>query len=121
MAKDKSPKLRTVNKSVSAFPLNEFPKEFPFLLGKELIYMLASKGKPELEGSDWENIFAKLVGIYIVFLVLWITRSVFNALKDYLKQIPTYSDKPIDSYIQVIMIILWSFGALTIILFINII
>jgi hypothetical protein len=62
MENDKAPKLRTVNKSVSAFPLNEFPKEFPFLLGKELIYLLASKGKPELEGSEWENIFANCIG-----------------------------------------------------------
>jgi len=62
MEKDKSPKLRTVNKSVSAFPLNEFPKEFPFLLGKELIYLLASKGKPELEGSEWESIYASCIG-----------------------------------------------------------
>ncbi|MDR2004409.1 MAG: hypothetical protein LBQ74_15385 [Prevotella sp.] len=62
MEQDKSPKLRTVNKSVSAFPLNEFPKDFPFLLGKELIYLLASKGKPDLEGSDWENIFANCIG-----------------------------------------------------------
>lgn len=45
MENDKSPKLRTVHKSVSAFPLNDFPKEFPFLLGKELIYLLASKGE----------------------------------------------------------------------------
>ncbi|GAB6011648.1 hypothetical protein [Viscerimonas tarda] len=58
----KSPKLRTVNKSVPAFPLNEFSKDFPFLLGKELIYLLASKGKSELEGSDWENIFANCIG-----------------------------------------------------------
>lgn len=62
MENNKSPKLRTVNKSVSAFPLNEFPREFPFLLGKELIYLLASKGKPELEGSDWESIFASCIG-----------------------------------------------------------
>ena len=62
MENNKSPKLRTVNKSVSAFPLNEFPKEFPFLLGKELIYLLASKGKPELEGSEWESIFATCIG-----------------------------------------------------------
>lgn len=62
MENNKSPKLRTVNKSVSAFPLNEFPKYFPFLLGKELIYLLASKGKPELEGSEWENIFATCIG-----------------------------------------------------------
>ena len=62
MENDKSPKLRTVNKTVPAFPLNEFPKDFPFLLGKELIYLLASKEKPELEGSDWENIFANCIG-----------------------------------------------------------
>lgn len=62
MEKNKSPKLRTVNKTVPAFALNDFPKDFPFLLGKELIYLLASKGKPELEGSDWENIFANCIG-----------------------------------------------------------
>ena len=62
MENNQSPKLRTVNKSVSAFPLNEFPKEFPFLLGKEIIYLLASKGKPELEGSEWESIFATCIG-----------------------------------------------------------
>ncbi len=62
MEQNKSPKLRTVNKTVPAFPLNQFPKDFPFLLGKELIYLLASKGKPELEGSEWENIFANCIG-----------------------------------------------------------
>ena len=62
MENDKAPKLRTVNKSVSVFPLNKFPKEFPFLLGKELIYLLATKGKPELEGSEWESMFAYCIG-----------------------------------------------------------
>ena len=65
----------------------------------------------------WENIFGKLIGIYIVILVLWITRTIFNALRDYLKQQPRYSDKPIDSYIQVIMIVLWTFGIVAIILY----
>lgn len=59
---NKNPKLRTVNKSIPPFPLNQFPKEFPFILGKEIIYLLASKGKPELEGSEWENIFANCIG-----------------------------------------------------------
>lgn len=65
----------------------------------------------------WEGVFGKLVGIYIVFLILWITRTIFNALQDYLKQKPRYSDKPIDSYIQVIMIVLWTFGIVAIILY----
>jgi miniconductance mechanosensitive channel len=63
----------------------------------------------------WESVFGKLVGIYIVLLLLWITRTVFNALRDHLKQIPRYSDKPIDSYIQIIMIVLWAIGVTVII------
>jgi len=62
MAKDKSPKLRTVSKSLPPFPLNVFPKDFPYTLGKEIIYLLASKGKATLEGEEWEEIFATCIG-----------------------------------------------------------
>jgi small-conductance mechanosensitive channel len=58
----------------------------------------------------WEGVFGKLVGVYIVVLILWIIRTIFNALRDYLKLKPRYSDKPIDSFIQVIMIVLWMVG-----------
>ncbi|WP_264530073.1 mechanosensitive ion channel family protein [Flavobacterium sp. N502540] len=63
----------------------------------------------------WEAVFGKIVGVYIVLLGLWITRTIFNALRDYLKQKPEYSDKPIDSFVQVIMIVLWIFGVAIII------
>jgi miniconductance mechanosensitive channel len=63
----------------------------------------------------WESIFAKMVGVYIVLMALWIFRSVLNAFSDHLKQNPKYSDKPIDSYIQVIMMVLWIFGSIVII------
>lgn len=63
----------------------------------------------------WELLFGKIVGIYIVLLGLWIVRTVFNSLRDYLKQKPEYSDKPIDSFVQVIMIVLWIFGVALII------
>lgn len=63
-----------------------------------------------LENYDyWESVFGKMVGIYIVLLSLWIVRSVLKATSEYLKDKPRLSDKPIDSYIQVIMIILWIF------------
>ncbi len=58
----------------------------------------------------WENIFGKTVATYIVLLILWIIRTIFNSVRDYLKLIPRYSDKPIDSFIQVIMIVLWMLG-----------
>ncbi|PXY39367.1 mechanosensitive ion channel protein MscS [Flavobacterium cheongpyeongense] len=58
----------------------------------------------------WESVFGKIVGVYIVLITLWIIRTIFNSLRDYLKQKPEYSDKPIDSFVQVIMIVLWIFG-----------
>lgn len=64
----------------------------------------------------WESLFSKGITIFIILLSLWIIRSIFNALKDYLKQQPSYSDKPIDSYIQVIMIVLWIFGITAIVM-----
>lgn len=64
----------------------------------------------------WEGFFGKIIDIYIVVLLLLIIRTIFNALRDHLKSMPRYSDKPIDSYIQVIMIVLWIFGVTFIIL-----
>lgn len=58
----KSPKLRTVSKSVPPFPLNQFPVEFPFKVGEQLIYILATRGATDIEGKEWEQIFANSIG-----------------------------------------------------------
>ena len=44
------------------YPLNDFGSEFPYKLGREIVYLLASKGKGVLEGSEWEEIFANCIG-----------------------------------------------------------
>jgi miniconductance mechanosensitive channel len=80
-----------------------------------LIYVYKSVPIIMEDFNSWETIFGRLVGVYIVLLGLWIVRSIFNALRDHLKNKPQYSDKPIDSYIQVIMIILWILGITVII------
>jgi len=58
----KSPRLRNVEKVRPPYPLNNFPAEFGHKVGKEIIYLLATKGKPVLEGPEWEEIFALSVG-----------------------------------------------------------
>jgi hypothetical protein len=58
----KSPRLRNVEKVRPPYPLNNFPTEFGHKVGKEIIYLLTTKGKPVLEGSEWEEIFALSVG-----------------------------------------------------------
>lgn len=56
------PKLRSVDKVKPPFPLNKFPPDFIYILGEEIIYLLATKGRPTLEGDEWEQIFARCVG-----------------------------------------------------------
>jgi hypothetical protein len=58
----KSPRLRTVEKYKPPYPLNCFPGEFPILLGREIIFYLATRRTPRIEGSDWEEAFARIVG-----------------------------------------------------------
>ncbi|SPE78479.1 Miniconductance mechanosensitive channel YbdG [Flavobacterium columnare] len=65
--------------------------------------------------TSWETIFGRLVGVYIVLLTLWITNSTLKAIRDHLKTKTEYVDKPIDSYVQVIMIMLWTLGIIIIV------
>jgi miniconductance mechanosensitive channel len=64
----------------------------------------------------WDYLFDKGITTCVILLCLWIVRSVLNALQNYLKQQPEYNDKPIDSYIQVVMIVLWIFCITAIVL-----
>lgn len=48
--------------------------------------------------------------IYLILLVVWIFRSLLRTSKNYLKTRDEYRDKPIDSYIQVIIIFVWIIG-----------
>ncbi|WP_256867500.1 mechanosensitive ion channel family protein [Winogradskyella forsetii] len=58
-----------------------------------------------------ENIILKTLKVVGIILTLSIIRSILKSIKDYLKTITSYRDKPIDSYIQVFMIFAWLVGA----------
>lgn len=58
----KLPRLRTVEKYKAPFPLNKLPDDFGLKLGREVVYHLATRTAAILEGSDWEQIFARVIG-----------------------------------------------------------
>ena len=62
-----------------------------------------------------ETFFERALKVFAILLFLWIVRSILNTIKDYFKRQPKLRDKPIDSYIQVIMIFVWVFGVLSVI------
>jgi miniconductance mechanosensitive channel len=61
-----------------------------------------------------ENIIEKTLLVIAILLTLQIIRSFLRSIKDYLKTLSRYKDKPIDSYIQVFMIFAWLLGIFSI-------
>lgn len=56
------------------------------------------------------GVLNKIIMIYVILLVIWIARSLLRTSKNYLKTREEYRDKPIDSYIQVLIIFVWVVG-----------
>lgn len=63
-----------------------------------------------IDFPDFEVYFEKLIEVFIIFVVIWVMRSIFMTFKDYLRTFDSFKDKPIESYIQVFMIIIWIVG-----------
>ncbi len=81
---------------------------FPLLLAMELIPIVFT------DFPYLSNMALKFGNIIAIILILNIVKSILRSLRDYLKTLPRYSDKPIDSYMQVFMIIGWILAIMTI-------
>lgn len=60
----------------------------------------------------WIPLMTTIMQIYGVLLVLWIIRAFLKAVLDYARTKESLYDKPLESYLQVIMIILYVMGGL---------
>jgi len=79
----------------------------PFLVALEFVPIVFN------DFSSFERTVEKGLQVFAIVLTLWIVRSLLNTVKDYLKTLPRFKDKPIDSYIQVFMIFAWLGGFLS--------
>lgn len=61
----------------------------------------------------WESFAQKGLQVFGIVLILWIARGFLHTLRDYFKTVDSFKDKPIDSYIQVVMIVAWLLGLLS--------
>ncbi|NBL65186.1 mechanosensitive ion channel [Flavobacterium sp. NST-5] len=105
---------RTKTKFDDFLVANKTAKYVAYLLP---LYIIQEISPTVLEDfTKWEIFFEKGITIFMVFLIIFIFRSLLNSVRDYLKIKPSFSDKPIDSYIQVIMIVLWVFAFTSVIL-----
>ena len=55
-----------------------------------------------------------LLNIYGVIVTILIFRSILQTLRSFLFSLDSFKDKPIDSYIQVFMLLIWAIGIIII-------
>ena len=76
----------------------------PLLLTIEL-FPIVFADFPQFEGY-----IVTILKVYGVILTIWIIRSILKTFESYFKTLPSLKDKPIDSYIQVVMLFVWIIG-----------
>ena len=55
-----------------------------------------------------------LLNVYGVMVSIWIFRSILQTLRSFLLTLDSFKDKPIDSYVQVFMLLIWIVGIIVI-------
>lgn len=56
------------------------------------------------------ELFYKIFHIYVIILAVWICRSLIRTTRNYLQTRPSFNDKPLESFSQVVMIFVWLIG-----------
>ena len=54
------------------------------------------------------------LNVYGVIVTIWIFRSILQTLRAFLLTLDSFKDKPIDSYIQVFMLLIWAIGIIVV-------
>lgn len=103
---------KITKKTKSTFDDILIEHKIPKLLSYFPTLFFLSKVIPTVfENQNWiPRVFEAVTIIVVIALI----RSLLKSVRDYLKTLNSFKDKPIDSYIQVVMIFLWFIGGITI-------
>ncbi|MDA8639718.1 mechanosensitive ion channel family protein [Flavobacteriaceae bacterium] len=103
---------KITKKTKSTFDDILIEHKIPKLLSYFPTLFFLSKVIPTVfENQNWiPRVFEAVTIIVLIALI----RSLLKSVRDYLKTLNSFKDKPIDSYIQVVMIFLWFIGGIII-------
>ena len=95
--------------SQAEFPKNLAKRRFPHFLAMVIPYSLVKGSIPIIfdQFPKTMDFIIKLVDVFLIFYVIWLLMSILNAFFDTLSTKPRMRDKPLESYAQVIKIVLY--------------
>jgi miniconductance mechanosensitive channel len=92
---------------------NKVPKILSYLP----VLLLYYETLPILFSDISETLYSLIQNImeaFVIVLAIALIRAALKTVSDYLKTVPSFKDKPLDSYLQVFMIFLWFVGGILI-------
>lgn len=99
---------RTKNKLDDLLVAYKVPRNIahivPLLITLELFPIVFS------DFLQFETAIEKILKVYGVLIIIWIIKSFLQSVEAHLKTRPRLKDKPIDSYVQVVMLFVWIVG-----------
>lgn len=98
--------------SRAEFLKNLAKRRFPHFLAMVIPYSLVKGSIPIIFDQFPKTMLFinKLVDIFLIFYVIWLLMSILNAFFDTLSKKPRMRDKPLESYAQVVKIVLYCIG-----------
>lgn len=88
--------------------VSNFPKYLSYLIP---LFILVTAVPVIFKGyTEFLEAFEKISNILLIILSVFIVRSLLRTSQDYLKTKDRFRDKPLQSYIQVLMIFVWAIG-----------
>lgn len=66
-----------------------------------------------IDFQNTEGFLEKGLQVFSILLTIWVIRSFVHTVRDYFNSKERFKDKPINSYAQVVLIIIWAIGLLS--------
>ena len=100
---------RIANKTKTEFD-NILIKNSFFLSLSRVLVLFITYGASKYILIDFHHfldIAQRIVNLVIVISVIWLVKSILQSIKDFLRTLTAFKDKPLESYVQIFMILIW--------------
>ena len=90
--------------------------EFPLYFSRIVPYFFLLSVVPFwiVDSPYTTSVVLTSLNVYGVIVTIWIFRSILQTLRSFLLTLDSFKDKPIDSYIQVFMLLIWAIGIIVV-------
>ncbi|TCI84476.1 mechanosensitive ion channel family protein [Tenacibaculum sp. M341] len=103
---------KVANKTKTEFDNILIENKFFLNISRVFIFLItyASLQHILIDFPDFLKYAQRFTNLLIVVSFIWLVKSILQSIKDFLRTFSAFKDKPLESYVQIFMILLWIIG-----------